>query len=284
MDVDHARTLLAIIETGSFKEAANRLHLTQSAVSARVKALEDLIGKKILERSKSGVTLTATGENFYRHATTLVRVWRQALLEVAVTDEHVDHLAIGAQVSLWEGFLLKWIAWLRDDRPELAITASVGNSTELVERIADGTLDLAVAYRAIQRPGLIIEHLFDEELALVSSASGDDSVSGSRYVFVNWGPEFLADHAETYPRTTETGLRLDLGAIALRYLLDTPASGYFPLRIAKPFLKSGQLKLVPNARRFVYPVYAVYPEDHDTESFAPLLGALRTMAHATDDD
>ena len=130
MDVDHARTLLAIVETGSFKEAANKLFLTQSAISARVKALEDLIGKRLLERSKSGVQLTPAGEHFYRHATTLVRVWRQALLEVALSDEHVDHLAVGAQISLWEGFLLKWIAWLQDEHGNIAVNASVGGSSE----------------------------------------------------------------------------------------------------------------------------------------------------------
>lgn len=92
------------METGSFKEAANKLNLTQSAISARVKALEDAIGKQLLERSKSGVRLTSAGEHFYRHATTLVRVWRQALLEVALSDRHADHFAIGAQISLWEGF------------------------------------------------------------------------------------------------------------------------------------------------------------------------------------
>ena len=56
MDVDLARTLVAIVETGSFKEAANKLYLTQSAVSARIKILEDAVGKRLLERSKSGAT------------------------------------------------------------------------------------------------------------------------------------------------------------------------------------------------------------------------------------
>ena len=281
MDVDHARTLLAIVETGSFKEAANKLFLTQSAISARVKALEDLIGKRLLERSKSGVQLTPAGEHFYRHATTLVRVWRQALLEVALSDEHVDHLAVGAQISLWEGFLLKWIAWLQDEHGNIAVNASVGGSSELMDRISDGTLDLAVVYRATQRPGLIIEHVFDEELVLITSETKTKGIPGSRYAFVNWGPEFAGDHAETYPPTSHAGLQLDLGAIAINYLFDTKASGYFPLRVARPYLADGRLRLVPRARRFVYPVYVVYPEDHDEASFEPVLGGLREIAEDT---
>ena len=64
MDVDLARTLVAIVETGSFKEAANKLYLTQSAVSARIKILEDAVGKRLLERSKSGVALTPSGDAY----------------------------------------------------------------------------------------------------------------------------------------------------------------------------------------------------------------------------
>lgn len=278
MDVDLARTLVAIVETGSFKEAANKLHLTQSAVSARIKILEDVVGKRLLERSKSGVALTPSGEHFYRHATTLVRVWRQALFEVSLSEHHVDHLVVGAQISLWEGFLLKWIAWVREVRSDLAVSASVGGSVELMDRLADGTLDLAVVYRASQRPGLVVEHIFDEELALITSAAKTDGVPGSRYAFVNWGPEFAGDHAETYPATQSAGLQLDLGAIAINYLFDTQASGYFPLRVAEPYLADGRLRLVKRARRFVYPVYAIYPEDRDEEIFDPILEGLRATA------
>jgi LysR family transcriptional regulator, flagellar master operon regulator len=281
VDVDHARTLLAIIETGSFKEAASRLNLTQSAISARIKALEDVVGKQLLVRSKSGISLTNAGEHFYRHASTLVRVWRQAMLEMALADHHVDQLSIGAQLSLWEGFLLRWVAWMQQAHADRAVTASVGGSLELMDRLSEGSLDLAVVYRAVQRPGLVIEHLFDEELALVTSTPDARSVPGARYAFVNWGPEFAGDHAETYPTVEHTSLRLDLGAIAINYLLDTQASGYFPLRVARPYLADGRLRLVSRARRFVYPVYVVYPEERNIDGFDRFLDGLRLIADET---
>lgn len=281
MDVDHARTLLAIVETGSFKEAAARLNLTQSAISARIKALEDVVGKQLLVRSKSGIALTNAGEHFYRHASTLVRVWRQAMLEMSLADHHVEQLSIGAQLSLWEGFLLKWIAWMQQTHADRAVTASVGSSVELMDRLSEGSLDLAVVYRAAQRPGLMVEHLFDEELALVTSTSDTRAVPGKKYVFVNWGPEFAGDHAETYPTVEHTSLRLDLGAIAINYLLDTQASGYFPLRVAKPYLADGRLRLVTRARRFVYPVYVVYPEERNIDGFDRFLDGLRNIADET---
>ena len=58
MDVTLAKTFTAIAETGSFKDAADRLNVTQSTVSMRVKALEDVLGRRVFERSKLGARLT----------------------------------------------------------------------------------------------------------------------------------------------------------------------------------------------------------------------------------
>ncbi|MBU2532669.1 MAG: LysR family transcriptional regulator [Alphaproteobacteria bacterium] len=282
MDVDFARTLLAIVDAGSFKDAAGKLNVTQSTVSARMRALEDAVGRRLLERSKAGVRLTPAGEHFYRHSVTLVRVWRQAMLELALSERSMMHLAVGASVSLWEGFLLRWIIALRARHPEIAISASLGSSHDLMDRLTEGSLDLAIVYRASNRPGLAVEHIFDEEFVLVTS--GDDADTGkpdSNYVFVNWGPEFAADHAETYPDLQHTGVQLELGAIGMNYLFDTPSSGYFPLRVAAPHVAENRLRIVKRARRFVYPVYAVFPDNHDKAFYGNLLGYLREMVDAT---
>lgn len=281
MDVTLARTFLAIVEAGNFKDAAERLCVTQSTVSTRIKTLEEVLGRGLFERSKAGATLTPAGEQFQRHATAMLRVWRHAQLDVALSDQHSDVLAVGAQLSLWEGFLLKWIAWLREAHPDIAVTTSVGASNSLIERLSEGTLDLAVAYRAQTRAGIVIEHVMDEELVLLTSGDATARKPGRGYVFVNWGPEFSADHADTYPQLASTGLHLDLGAIGVNYLFDAKATAYFPLRIAEPYLADGRLKIVERARRFVYPVYLAYPEDRDEESYEPLLDGLRRLVDKT---
>lgn len=278
MDITLAKTFLAIIETGSFKDAADRLFVTQSTVSLRIKSLEDVLGRKLFERSKSGTKLTPAGEKFQRHATALMRVWRHAQLDVALSEVHTEHLTVGGQTSLWEGFLIPWIAWLRTEQTHVAISATMGTSNLIMERLVEGTLDLAVVYRAHVRPGLCVEHLFDEELVLVGSAHQNIEQPASNYVFVNWGPEFSADHAEAFPELSRSGLQLDLGAIAINYLLDASASGYFPMRVAKPYIDDGRLHVEKRARRFVYPVYAAYPEERDDSAYAPILEGLRRFA------
>ena len=84
MDVNLARTFLMVAETGSFIHAARKMNITQSTVSARIKSLEDQLGRPLFGRSKTGAALTAAGEQFQKHALALVRVWQHAQLEVGL--------------------------------------------------------------------------------------------------------------------------------------------------------------------------------------------------------
>ena len=274
MDIALARTFLMVAETGSFIDAARKMNITQSTVSARIKNLEDLFGRALFDRSKNGAALTGAGEQFQKHALALIRVWQHAQLEVGLSSHHRDHLSIGAQATLWDGFLLKWIVWLRQNAPEIAISASASLPAVMIQRLLEGTIDLAVMYRPGQPPGMTMEHLFDEEFVLVTSTSGRRRHS-SDYVLVDWGPEFQAEHAAAYPELANPSVNLDLGSLGLDFLLANEASGYFPRRLVKPHLARRRLRIPSRARTFTCPVYMVYPATRDEEAFEPVLDGLR---------
>ena len=83
MDITLARTFLDIVACGSFVRAAERLHVTQTAVSARVRTLEDAIGARLFVRNKAGASLTTAGEQFVRYATMMVQVWELSLIHIS---------------------------------------------------------------------------------------------------------------------------------------------------------------------------------------------------------
>lgn len=278
MDIALARTFLAVAEAGSFVEAARTLHVTQSTVSTRMKSLEDALGHAMFERSKQGATLTIAGEQFRRHAMTLVRVWQHAQQDVGLYDTYRDHLALGAPQTLWDGFLLGCVAALRLSLKDIAITASAQPPVTLTQRMQEGTLDLAVLYRAVQSPGLLVEPLFDEEFVMVANPKSALRRTTNDYVFVNWGPEFELDHAAVFPKLKSPSLNLDVGSIAVDYLVNNQARGYVPYRLAHQLIARGRLIEVRRERRFTYPVYMVYPEERDVEAFTPILSALRRHA------
>ncbi len=277
MDITLARTFLIVAETGSFIEAGRKLNVTQSTVSARIKSLEDQLGQAMFARSKSGAEMTLAGAQFQKHAQAMVRVWQHALREIGLSEAHRDHLAVAAHLPLWDGFLMHWVAWMRQHIPDIAVSASSGTTPMLAQRMAEGTLDLAVMYRPSHPPGFATEPLFDE--VFVQVASGRSGRSGrDDYVFIDWGPEFQTDHAAAFPELSKPGLNLDLGTLGIDYLLHARGSAYFPLRVVAPHVAEGRLRLVRRARRFTYPVAMVYPEERDEEAYEPILASLRQAA------
>lgn len=278
MDIDQARTFLAVAETGSFVAAAERVHVTQSTVSMRIKALEGRLGRQLFKRGKAGAVLTPAGEKFQRHAGVIMRTWESARLDVGLPEGVVAALAIGGQFSLWDGFLLEWLPWMQTTAPDVAIRTSLGYSAAMQQSLTEGQLDLAVIYRPETRPGFETEQLFEECLIRVSSEPNPKNDIGKRYVFINWGAEFQADHALSYPNYRSPSLYLDLGVLALGYLLKSSSSGYLPKRVAAPYLRDGRLKIVAKAPVFSYPVYAVYPSERENLVVETALRGLREAA------
>jgi len=278
MDISLARTFLAVVETGSFVAAAKRVHVTQSTVSMRIRSLEEQLGKPLFERGKAGASLTPAGIQFQRHASALVHIWQQARLEVSLPSGYRAAVAVGAQYSLWDGYLLKWLSWMRSAAPDVALRTQLGFSNALMERMIEGTLDVAVMYRPQSRPGFEVEMLFEEELVLVSSEPKPSQRPGRNYIYVDWGPEFQADHALNYTELSAPGLFMELGSLGLKFLLENPGSGYFPRRLILPHVEAGDLKLVSGAPVFSYPAYVVYGSVDDAGLLDIILAGLRELA------
>jgi len=277
MDINLARTFLEIVATRSFARAAQRLHITQTAVSARVKALEDLLGRKLFLRARSGASMTPAGEQFLRHASTLVQVWERARQQVAVPAGRRDVVTIGCEVSLWDPLLLDWLLCMRRMAPDMALRTEVGFPDDLLDRVAHGTLDLAVVYAPQQRPRLRVELLIEERLVLVTT-DPQGPLSQASYIYVDWGPEFAIQHSLAFPELSGAGVSASLGPLAREYLLAAGGSGYFRYAVVRDDLEGGRLHRVADAPEFLYPAYAVYASGVDQKVVAPALEALRQVA------
>lgn len=278
MDITLARTFLEIAGSRSFVQAAERLHVTQTAVSARVRALEDLLGRQLFVRSKSGASLTPAGEQFLRHASTLVQVWERARHQLAVPAGRRALVTVGCELSLWQPLLRDWMLWMRKGAPDLALRAEVGLPDDLVERVADGTLDVAIAYAPRQRPGLRIQLLIEEKLVLVSSVAGLRAADPDTYVHVDWGPAFAEQHALAFPELAGAAVSASFGPLALDYLLAAGGSGYFRLSVARPYLETGRLHRIAGAPEFLHPAYAVHAEKGELDTIDAALAGLRQVA------
>ena len=279
MDITLARTFLEIVETRSFLRASERLHVTQTSVSARVRTLEESLGRKLFVRNKAGAALTPAGEQFLPHAITLVQVWERARHQVAVPEGRRAVLSVGCEISLWDPLLLQWLLWMRAAAPHLALRTEVGAPQELLGKVAAGVLDIAIVYAPQQRPGLRIELLIEEKLVMVTTFKGRHKPRPTDYVFVDWGPEFAAQHGLAFPELSNAGVMAGLGPLGREYLLAAGGTGYFRHDVVRSHLESGHLHRVPDTPEYPYPAYAVYAVGADPKTVNPALAGFRQVAH-----
>ena len=114
METELARTFLTVVAAGNFVGAAERLHVTQSTVSARIHTLEEQLGCGLFVRNKAGTRLTAAGRQFQKHAAILVRTVERARHDVGIAAGYQGTLTVGGRFGLWEGLLLEWLPLMRE--------------------------------------------------------------------------------------------------------------------------------------------------------------------------
>lgn len=271
------------METRSFIRAAERLFVTQSTVSARIKALEDRLGCRLFERSRAGVTLTPAGSRFSAHAVLMTRIWGQARQELALPDSYTARINIGAQISHWDDLMVNWMIWLRVEYPDLAVRAEIGSNESLMRQMADGLLDIAVIYTPQVVPGLAIEKLFDEDIILVSTRRSpmDAAAWQNGYVFVDWGAEFRAEHALAWSGMPTPAVHFGVGTVALEFILRHGGAGYFPRRMVSQRLRERRLFKIPGAPSFRRAVYLMKSASSTQPQLEEVLEGLRRIAVAS---
>ena len=275
MDSEFARTFLAVVSAGSFVAAAERLHVTQSTVSGRIQTLEEQLGCRLFTRNRAGAVLTDNGRRFQKHAALIVRTVEQARHDVGLPQGFRDSVVVGARIGLWDGLMLPWLARARRTSPELSFRAEIGFEPDLMQGLIDGRMDLAVMYTPQHRPQLEPIELMKERLVMVESRDDQAAVP---YIYVDWGPEFYAQHSASFPDLPGPPIWVNIGWLGLNYLLSAGGSGYFPYRLVADMIDKGRIDLVVDMPEFVLPVWLVCHEGRDQSLIDPLIDQIRAMA------
>lgn len=260
MDLELLRTFLEVARLRHFGQAAEALHLTQAAVSARIKLLESTLGVRLFDRITRDIRLTPEGNRLLRHADLLIAGWRKARQEVTVGDANLQ-LSVGGSLRLWEVFLQDWLQQLRIDRPEIALIAESHSPEMLIRRLLDGVLDLAFMLEPAQIDVLNVREVTTISLRLVSTQPGLDveEALGEGYLMVDWGLAHALTHRRLFPDAPEPLTRLATARMAISYMLAIGGSAYVPLQTVEHELTGGRLHRVRKAPPIDYPAYAVFP-------------------------
>ena len=135
------RSFVAIIDTGSFTRAGERVHLTQSTISQQIRRLEQQLGCPLLDRSGRQVVATAEGEKLLGLARRILALLAQA--EEQVTEGSVA-LSLGVPEDFAAGAITPVLAAFARDYPDVRLEVQSGLSHEIWQRFEAGELDLAL--------------------------------------------------------------------------------------------------------------------------------------------
>ena len=278
MDTELARTFLAVIATGNFVAAAERLHVTQSTVSTRIRRLEETLGARLFVRNKSGAVLTPAGRQFQRHAALLARTVEQARQDAGVARGFRATLTVGGRIGLWEELLARWLPVFAGLAPDVAVRAVVGFEDDLMESLIEGRAHVGVMYTPQARPGLSIEPILEERLVMASTRRDAAAEPGRDYVYVDWGAEFFAQHSLAFPAFAGAPLAVNVGWLGLLHVFNAGGTGYFPARLLVSHEAAGRLHRVAGAPEFRLTAYLCHPTHTGDEVLALALETIRRVA------
>ncbi|GEO86496.1 transcriptional regulator [Ciceribacter naphthalenivorans] len=279
MDHAIARTFLEVVKAGTFVGAAEALNISQTAVSARIRVLEEQLERPVFVRNKAGARLTSAGEKFLPFASSLVRVWETARDVVALPPGRSVLVSLGAELSLWSPLLSQWLLWMRRECPDIAVRTAIDTGEHLLAVMQEGGLDAAVIYGAPRRPGLVAELLFEERLVFAQTPAQTGS---KEFIGIDWGADFAASLRATFPESVSPAVSIGYGPLALDYVLAVGGAGYFREGFIRRHLEDGRLQIVPDSPAFAYPAYLVSSEKADPSLLRRLREGLRVAAAGAD--
>lgn len=170
LDSRHLRTFCVLVRTGSFTQAARELHLTQSGVSYAMKALENEVGCRLLDRLGKKAIPTQAGEQLLHHATRILQemdVARESLSRLGKWGQ--GRLRLGASTTACQHLIPPVLREFKESFPDHAITLEPGDTPELVAALLARRLDMALSLEAQKETKLKFHPLFTDDLQFIVS-------------------------------------------------------------------------------------------------------------------
>ena len=168
MDTRQLAAFCAVVERKSFSQAAERLGVTQPAVSLQVRSLEKRLGRQLLDRSGRRVEPTEAGRRLYRSAQRLLAAEEQLLaeLEEELKGALAGRLEIGASTGPGATVLPALLAEFGNHNPDVRVSLSVSDTQRIVDQVARRELELGVVGAARRQRGVVFEPFFRDEVVL----------------------------------------------------------------------------------------------------------------------
>ncbi|MGC8044579.1 HTH-type transcriptional regulator HdfR [Salmonella enterica] len=264
VDTELLKTFLEVSRTRHFGRAAEALYLTQSAVSFRIRQLENQLGVNLFTRHRNNIRLTTAGEKLLPYAETLMNTWQAARKEVAHTSRH-NEFSIGASASLWECVLNAWLGrlyQLQEPQSGLQFEARIAQRQSLVKQLHERQLDLLITTEAPKMDEFSSQLLGHFTLALYCSSPARKK-SELNYLRLEWGPDFQQHETGLIAADEVPVLTTSSAELARQQLSALNGCSWLPVNWAN---EKGGLHTVADSATLLRPLYAIWLQNSDKYS------------------
>jgi LysR family transcriptional regulator, transcriptional activator of the cysJI operon len=172
MDTRQLAAFCAVVERKSFSQAAERLGVTQPAVSLQIRSLEQRLGRQLLDRSGRRVEPTEAGLRLYASAQRLLAAEEHLLEELEADDEGAvtGRLELGASTGPGGTVVPVLLCEFQESHPDVRVRLSVSDTQTVVEQVADRELELGIVGAGRRHRGVTFEPFFRDEVVLACPA------------------------------------------------------------------------------------------------------------------
>ena len=278
----------------SVSSAADKLYVTQSALSARILALEEELGASLLDRSIKQFRLTPAGITFLEYAEKLLALQLQAIQDVGASSRTGQSFRIGVLESGIHSWLMPMLNALRQAKPELALELTVESSPLLVEQFRRGALDVVFATQATSGEQVVSQAFNPMPMVFV----GDKSLHKKKlYTLKDLAQEeIITFQRGSQPHNALIALLRSHQLVAKRIHAVSSISAMTPMiknglgiatlprQVAKGLSKAQGLRVLPVEHNIeALPIFASYRSDPSSDNSAlnVLLTTLQTQLRGT---
>lgn len=261
MDSELLKTFLEVSRTRHFGRAAETLYLTQSAVSFRIRQLENQLGVNLFTRHRNNIRLTTAGERLLPYAENLMNTWLAAKRDVSLTSQH-NQLSIGASASLWECMLTPWLSSIYQQHSDSQYEARIASRQSLVKQLHDRRLDLLLTTEAPKMDEFTSQLLGHFNLALYAG-SPECSRDSLTYLRIEWGADFQQYESEFIQADEIPVLTTSSASMACQLIPTLNGYAFLPVEWAQ---KQQTIYPVIDANVLSRPLYAVWLQNTDKQS------------------
>lgn len=254
MNSQAIRTFITLAKLNSFSQTADSLFISQSTVTKRICELEREVGKDLFIRDKRHVSLTEDGRIFLGYAERIIELEEASLREMHSSVTYQNNLRIGSTNSIYECHLFPLISAFEQISDQHAVKISIGHSSDMIQLLTDGILDLIFTSVPLNRIGYECQSFHTDNLVLVTGYKNTEFAEGIsknnlteiKYMMCDFALNDVGEFIRNlFPHHYQFKFEIDNSTKLIPYLINGDGYSFLPDKMIEQELNSKKLRVIP---------------------------------------